>query len=126
MGQRIANHRQGEYGDLGMTLVHAVVDVDAPPDVVWKVVADPRNLPYWDRHIAKVQDVPDDGLKEGVEYFTEVRLAGVHARIDARVEEMREPEYSRIRLSGPVDAVVTTRLFPIEDGRTRLEHAVDY
>ena len=40
---------------------------------------------------------------------------------------MKTPEYSKIRLSGPVlDATVTTHLEPLDDRRTKLEHVVDY
>jgi uncharacterized membrane protein len=107
--------------------VRTVVEIDAPPEEVWKVVGDPRNLPQWDPHITKVEDVPADGLREGSDYETELRFMGVRARVTAHVAELRPAEYSRIRLYGPLlDATVVTRLSPLDGDRTRLEHEVDY
>jgi uncharacterized membrane protein len=110
-----------------LTRVNTVVEVDAPPSDVWKVVGDPRNLPTWDPHITKVEGVPPDGLREGTDYETELRFMGIRARVTAHVAELRPAEYSRIRLYGPmVDATVVTRLSSIEGHRTRLEHDIEY
>jgi uncharacterized protein YndB with AHSA1/START domain len=117
MGQR--------YGE-AVTVISATVEIDATPEEVWEVVADPRNLPRWDRRITKVVGVPKEGLEAGTEYTTIMGLIGVHAHVDAEVLELKPPEHSKIRLSGPVlEAVVTTDITPL-DGRTRLRHVVDY
>ena len=110
-----------------MRTVTVTVDVDAPIEEVWEVVADPRNLPRWNRRITKVHGVPREGLDEGTEYTTVVSFAGVGAHIDAEVLEIKRPQYSKIRLSGPVlDAIVTTHLTPIDEHHTRVEHVVEY
>src|SRR2546425_967993 len=41
-----------------MSVVQVSVDVDAPPESVWAIVSDPRNLPRWDRRIVAVDGVP--------------------------------------------------------------------
>jgi uncharacterized protein YndB with AHSA1/START domain len=110
-----------------VTRISASVDVDAEPEEVWEVVSNPRSLPKWDRHVSKVIGVPPNGLDVGTEYSTVVSFMGVGAHVDAEVLELKEPEYSKIRLSGPVlEAIVTTRITPTGNGRTRLEHVVDY
>lgn len=110
-----------------MSRVTASVEIDAPPEKVWEVVSNPRNLPRWNRHVTKVHGVPREGLEEGTEYTTVMSFMGVGAHVDAEVLELKPPEYSRIRLSGPVlDAIVTTRIEDLGDGRSRLEHLVDY
>jgi uncharacterized protein YndB with AHSA1/START domain len=110
-----------------MTRISASVEVDAPIEKVWEVVADPRNLPRWNRRITKVHGVPREGLAEGTEYTTVVSFAGVGAHVDAEVLEVKSPQYSKIRLSGPVlEAIVTTHLTPIDEHRTRVEHGVEY
>jgi uncharacterized protein YndB with AHSA1/START domain len=110
-----------------MSRVTASVVIDASPKEVWEVVADPRNLPHWNRRITKVHGVPRDGIEDGTEYTTVVSFMGVGAHVDAEVVELQPPELSRIRLSGPVlDAVVTTRLTELDDGKTELEQVVDY
>ena len=110
-----------------MTVVEVSVEVNAPPERVWSVISDPLNLPHWDRHVVGVRDVPPEGLREGTVYTTEVRFMGVRAHSTSRVEEIRPPEYSKVRLDGLVDGVVETWLEPFEHGeRTRLRHRVDY
>lgn len=109
-----------------MSVIEASVDVRATPEQVWRVVADPRNLPLWDRHIIAVHDVPSGGLRTGSSYTTEVRFMGVKARARAHVEELREAEYSRIRLEGVIEAVIETWLHPLAEDRTNLRHRVRY
>jgi uncharacterized protein YndB with AHSA1/START domain len=102
------------------------VDVHAAPEDVWRVIADPRNLPRWDRHITRVDGVPPDGLSKGSRYWTEVRFMGMSARVDAKVLEIEPPHYAKVRLRGLMDATVETTVTPLEDGRSRLEHDVEY
>lgn len=109
-----------------MSVVEASVEVRAPQRAVWAVVADPRNLPRWDRHIVGVEGAPEDGLRPGSSYWTRVRFLGVQARVRADVLELRPPRYARLRLSGVVDGVVETWLDPLGEGRTRLRHRVEY
>jgi uncharacterized membrane protein len=109
-----------------MSVIEASIDIDAPPERVWKVVADPQNLPRWDRHITNVHDVPRDGLRTGSEYSTEVRLWGVRAKARARVVELRDAEYAKVRLRGPIDAVIETWVEPRDGNRTRLRHRIEY
>ena len=109
-----------------MTVVRAAVEVDAPPEDVWIVVSDPRNLPRWDRHITKVEGIPEGGVSEGTEYEAELRFMGARGKVTAEVLEFAPPSWSRVRLTGFLDAMVTTSVTPLGDGRSRLEHEVDY
>jgi uncharacterized protein YndB with AHSA1/START domain len=118
MGQR--------YGGRAVTRVRATVEVEAPPERVWRVVADPQNLPRWDRHIADVRGVPPDGLAAGTVYETDVQLAGIRSTVRVRVEEIDHPHFARIRLDGLIEAVVTTHLTPVGEARTRLDQEVDF
>jgi uncharacterized protein YndB with AHSA1/START domain len=118
MGQR--------YGWALMSVVRASEIVDASPQEVWDVVSDPHNLPLWNRHIREVHEVPEQGLKEGATYWTRLSFLGVSVRVDAEVEEVDPPRFSRIRLTGPLEATVRTRINPGGSGRSRLEHEVEY
>ncbi|HEX9377540.1 MAG TPA: SRPBCC family protein [Actinomycetota bacterium] len=103
------------------------LEVDAPPEEAWKVVSDPRNLPRWDRHIISVRGVPEDGLKVGAKYVTEMRMFRVTGKVEAEVLEIEAPRYSRIRLRGLLDATVQTTITPISGGsRSLLEHDIEY
>jgi uncharacterized protein YndB with AHSA1/START domain len=110
-----------------VSVVQVSVEVDAPPPTVWRVVADPNNLPRWDRRITSVRGVPSGGLRVGSEYVTDLRFMGIHARGTARVIDLRPPEYSKVQVRGLIDGTVETWLEPLDGGdRTRLRHRIQY
>jgi uncharacterized protein YndB with AHSA1/START domain len=109
-----------------VTTVSVAVEVDAPAERVWEVVSNPANLPHWNRHIVRVTGVPPTGLDRGVTYVTEMRFMGVHASVRAEVLEWEPPRRASIRLSGLLDATVTSTVSSLDDGRSRLEHIVEY
>lgn len=109
-----------------MTLVEFDIVVDAPPEEVWEVISDPRNLPHWDRHIVRVDDVPPEGLREGTRYSTEMRFMAFRTTVDGEVLEWDPPRRSRIRLTGLLDATVTSTVEPLAGDRSLLEHVIDY
>jgi carbon monoxide dehydrogenase subunit G len=102
------------------------VEVRAPAQDVWNVIADPRNLLRWDRHISKVEGVPSSGLTKGSKYSTRVRFMGVSARLDAEVLDIDPPRYAKVRLRGLMDATVETTVTSLGNVRSRIEHVVDY
>ena len=118
MGQR--------YGGPTVSRIREAIEVEVPPEEVWRVVADPRNLPRWSRFIRAVGDVPRNGLRPGSRYWTELGGFGIAVKVRAKVEELDPPKYSRIRLTGPFEAVVTTWVRPAGAARSRLEHEIDY
>jgi uncharacterized protein YndB with AHSA1/START domain len=109
-----------------VTRIRESAIVDATPEEVWRVVSDPRNLPRWNRYIVAVHDVPEDGLSEGDRYWTEMGGFGVGLRIRADVMEIVPNRYAKIRLTGPIRAVVQTWIHPAGRRRSRLEHQVDF
>jgi carbon monoxide dehydrogenase subunit G len=109
-----------------VTRIRESVTVDASPEDVWAVVADPGNLPRWNRHILEVHDVPENGLEPGSRYWTEMGGFGARFRVRAEVLEVRPPRYSRVRLTGPVEATIQTWVHPAGRNRSLLEHQVDY
>jgi uncharacterized protein YndB with AHSA1/START domain len=109
-----------------MSVVSVSVEVDAPAEPVWAAISDPRNLPQWDRHIARVEGAPVTGLREGTRYVTEMRFMGVRAKIRVQVLEWDPPRRAKFRLRGVLEGTVTSTVEPLGPGRTRLEHVVDY
>jgi carbon monoxide dehydrogenase subunit G len=109
-----------------MSVLTVQAEVDAPPEFVWPVVADPRNLTRWDRHIRAVTGVPEGGLEPGSEYTTEIRFMGIKTHARAEVLKLEPPRYAKVRLHGLLDATVETWLEPLDGDRTRLRHRVDY
>jgi Polyketide cyclase / dehydrase and lipid transport len=108
------------------TTASARVDVDAPAERVWEVVADPRSLPRWERHVVSTEGVPSDGLCAGATYTIVLRFVAIRARVRAEVLEWRPPSFSLVRLSGLLDATVRTTVTPLGRKRARLEHEVSY
>jgi uncharacterized protein YndB with AHSA1/START domain len=109
-----------------MSVLRTEVRVRAPAERLWEVVANPTNLPLWDRHILSVAGVPPGGLRKGTMYSTTLGLMGVRARVEAEVLELEPPRYSKVRLRGLLDAVVQTWVEPDGPGRSRLRHRIDY
>jgi uncharacterized protein YndB with AHSA1/START domain len=109
----------------GMTKVEASVEVDAPPERVWEVTSDPANLPNWEKHIEHV-DLPPGGLGSGSRYTVLMRFMAVRATVRAEVLEWEPPWLSKIKLSGPLEAVVTTSIASLPFGRSVLRHEVAY
>jgi uncharacterized protein YndB with AHSA1/START domain len=109
-----------------VSVVRASEVVDAPPEAVWEVISDPRNLPRWNQHIKKVTGVPEDGLRPGARYTTSLRIVGVPFDVEAEVLKIDRPKYAEIRLTGPLEAVVRTWVRPVGKRRSRLEHEVTY
>ena len=109
-----------------MSVIEAEVVIDAPPERVWAVVADPRNLPTWDRRVVAVRDVPAGGLSKDSGYVVELRFMGVRAEVKAKVLELEPKEYAKVRLTGMADATIETWVRPDGLGRSRLRHRIDY
>jgi len=102
------------------------VQIDAPPKRVWKVVADPRNLPTWDHHILSVEGVPSGGLTEGTRYRTWIRFMGMRAKADVLVQVLEPERYAKINLGGLLEGTIETWLAPLDGQRTELRHRVEY
>ena len=108
-----------------MTVVQFSVEVEAPPEAVWKVASDPGNLPQWDRHIIRVR-IPEGGLGPGVHYEVDMGFMAVSTTVQAEVLEWEEPSHTRIALHGLLEAVVTTSIASLPHDRSLLRHEVDY
>lgn len=107
------------------TTVEASVEVDAPPERVWEVTSDPRNLPHWDKHIVRVW-LPSSGLGPGAHYSVRMRFMAVRSDVEAEVLEWEAPWLSRIRLVGILNATVSTSIASLPFDRSLLRHEVDY
>jgi uncharacterized protein YndB with AHSA1/START domain len=109
-----------------VTVVSVAMEIEAPPERVWDVISNPAHLPHWDRHIVRVHGIPASGLAEGTTYLTEMRFFSVRATVFGEVLEWDPPRRSSIRLTGLLDATVTSTVQPLGDGRSLLEHVVEY
>ena len=108
-----------------MTSVEYSVEVDAPPERVWELTSDPRNLPHWDRHIVGVR-LPAGGLGPGVRYEVAMRFLAIRTTVSAEVLEWEPPWRARIQLHGLLEATVTTSIAKLPWDRSVLRHEVEY
>ena len=109
----------------GTTVAEASIEIEAPPEVVWEVASDPRNLPNWDRHI-EAAHVAREGLGPGSRYEVTMRFMGVSARVQVEVLEWEPPWRAALHLSGLLDATVTTVIASLPFDRSLLRHQVEY
>ncbi len=108
-----------------MTTVEVSAEIAAPPQRVWNVTSDPRNLPHWDKHLVAV-GLPEEGLGRGARYEVVMRFMAVRAKVRAEIVEWEPPWRSKIRLVGLLDATVTTSIASLPFERSLLRHEVSY
>jgi carbon monoxide dehydrogenase subunit G len=108
-----------------VTTVEVSVEVEAPPERVWAIVSDPKNLAHWDRHIVSVR-LPPDGFAPGVGYEVTMGFMGVRSVVKVEILEWEPPWRSRLRLEGLLEATVTTSVASMPFDRSVLRQQVDY
>jgi uncharacterized protein YndB with AHSA1/START domain len=109
----------------GSTVAEASIEIEAPPEAVWQVASDPRNLPHWDRHIEAAHVARAD-LAAGSRYEVTMRFLAVTARIKVEVVEWEPPWRAVLRLSGLLEATVTTSVASLPFDRSLLRHEIEY
>jgi uncharacterized protein YndB with AHSA1/START domain len=108
-----------------MTTVEFSVEIEAPPERVWEVTSDPSNLPHWDRHIESVR-VPPGGLGAAVRYEVTMRFIAFRTTVEAEVQEWEPPWRAVVRLSGLLEATVSTTIAALPRERSLLRHEIAY
>jgi carbon monoxide dehydrogenase subunit G len=109
----------------GTTRAEASIEIDAPPETVWKVASDPRNLPHWDRHV-EAAHVARETLGPGSRYEVRMRFMAVTARVEVEVCEWEPPWRAVLQLHGLLQATVTTSVASLPFDRSLLRHEVKY
>jgi uncharacterized protein YndB with AHSA1/START domain len=108
-----------------VTTIEFSVEIDAPPERVWQVTSNPANLPHWDKHIESVE-LPEGGLALGVRYRVMMRFMSLRTTVDAEVLEWEPPWRASIRLTGLLEATVTTTVASLPFARSVLRHEITY
>ena len=108
-----------------MTTVEVSVEVDAPPERVWAVTSDPKNLAQWDRHVMDVR-LPQGQVGPGTRYQVTMGFMRVRTHVTVTVLEWEPPWRSRLLLDGLLEATVTTSVASLPFDRSVLRQQVDY
>lgn len=108
------------------TRAEASIEIDAPPETVWAIASDPRNLPHWDRHI-EAAHVERETLAPGSSYQVTMRFMAVTAHVQVEVREWEPPWRAVLQLRGGLlQATVTASVASLPFDRTLLRHQVEY
>lgn len=104
-----------------MSEVTASIDIDAPPERVWKVVMDPERLGEWVTIHRKVDKISDRPLKRGSELEQKLCLRGATFKVAWTVVDLEEGRQAVWEGRGPARSKARTeyRVEPDGNGGTR-------
>jgi len=101
--------------------------VNAPPDVVWSVGADPNRLPEWNATVVGVKDVSGPLDAPGAHYTTVSRIAGRPLDIAWTVEVAERPRHAEASATTPLGGTARQVVhYQPEGNGTRVNVDVEY
>jgi uncharacterized protein YndB with AHSA1/START domain len=111
-----------------LSRVTADIDIDAPPEDVWRVVMDPDRLGDWVSIHRDAEKASDRPLRAGSTLEQKLCLRGVNFHVRWKVAEAREPELAVWDGRGPARSKAHTayRLRPNGSGGTRFEYENEF
>jgi uncharacterized membrane protein len=104
------------------------VDIDAPPERVWAVVAeDVKNAPRWTTYLDRVDRLDEGALGEGTRYRYHLDLPGTMVTLEVEQDVYQKPRKCAGRfIKGPLKGTWTYTYTQRKDGSTRLTYEMDY
>lgn len=112
-----------------MTTIRESIDIDAPPERVWAVVAeDVQNAPRWTSNLDRAEKLDDGSPGKGTRYRYRLSLPGGHKE----TVEVEQDVYNKPRkcaghfIKGPVKGTWSYTYTLKKDGSTRLVYDMDY
>jgi len=105
-----------------------VVDIDAPPERVWAVVAeDVVNAPKWTSNLEKAEKLDAGPPGRGTRYRYHLDLGGHKEKLEVEQDVYNKPKKCAGRfVKGPVNGTWTYTYTERKDGSTRLVYEMDY
>jgi uncharacterized membrane protein len=104
------------------------VDIGAPPDRVWAVVAeDVKNAPRWTTYLDRVDKLDDGAPGRGTRYRYYLDLPGTAVTLEVEQDVYLKPKKCAGRfIKGPLKGTWTYTYAQRKDGSTRLTYEMDY
>jgi uncharacterized membrane protein len=104
------------------------VDIVAPPDRVWAVVAeDVKNAPRWTTYLDRVDKLDDGAPGRGTRYRYYLDLPGTAVTLEVEQDVYLKPKKCAGRfIKGPLKGTWTYTYAQRKDGSTRLTYEMDY
>ena len=112
-----------------MSRIREVIDIDAPAERVWAVVAeDVKNAPKWTSYLAKVEKLDDGPPAKGTRYRYHLNLPGGNkATLEVEQDVFSKPKKCSGRFTrGPLKGTWSYAYTQRKDGSTRLVYEMDY
>ena len=104
------------------------VDIDAPPERVWAVVAeDVKNAPKWTSNLAKAEKLDPGSPGVGTRYRYLLDLPGSKVTLEVEQDVYNKPKKCSGRfVKGPLKGTWSYIYTARKDGGTRLAYEMDY
>jgi uncharacterized protein YndB with AHSA1/START domain len=108
-----------------MGQVEHATDIEAPIDLVFSALTDPRRGSEWNPNIIEVTEVSDAVVRKGTTWRQKALVIGRREDFVCRVAEYDPPRSGVLEISGPHHAKITTRCEP-RGGVTRVLQKMEF
>jgi uncharacterized protein YndB with AHSA1/START domain len=107
-----------------VSTVSETIELDCPPESVWKLIMDPTRFHEWVTIHRKIGDVDDGPVREGFKVEQRMALRGAPFTVHWTLTEADAPHLGVWEGKGPAGsyARVVNRLRPNGDGGTHYEY----
>jgi uncharacterized protein YndB with AHSA1/START domain len=111
-----------------MSTVSATIDLDCPPEKVWKLIMDPSRYRDWVTIHRKLGDVDNGPVRQGFQVEQRLALRGAPFTVHWTLTKCDAPNLGTWEGKGPAGsyARVTHRLQPNGDGGTHFEYENEF
>ena len=111
-----------------MATLREVVEIDAPAERVWAVVAeDVENAPKWSTNLDKVEQLDSGPPGKGTRYRYHLDLGGHKEKLEVEQVVFNKPKKCSGRfVKGPLNGTWSYTYTQKKDGTTRLVYEMDY
>ncbi len=109
-------------------MVREVVDIEAPPERVWAVVAeDVKNAPKWTTNLDRVETLDGGPPGKGTRYRYHLDIGGQKVLLEVEQDVWSKPKRCAGRfIKGPLNGTWSYKYTARKDGSTRLVYEMDY
>lgn len=111
-----------------MSIVHARIEIDAPPERVWETIMDPDRWGEWVTIHRSVSEVSDRPLKRGSTLRQMLHVRGVSFHVNWTLAELSAPRRAEWEGHGPAYSRATIRyaLSGDGDGPTKFDYTNEF
>ncbi len=111
-----------------MAKIHEAVDIDAPAERVWVVVAeDVKNAPRWSSNLDRIDKLDDGPPGRGTRYRYHLDIGGQKVTFDVEQDVFNKPKMCAGRfVKGPLKGTWAYAYTQRKDGSTHLVYDMDF